>query len=150
MAAYGRPDRQRGLAYLDTEIEEFIGFDALGAQRDFAGKPFSFAPKLQTNLDVDYSWPLSNGMEAFVGGSVAYRSDATADFDSDPLFDIDAYTLVDARLGVTSADGRWRFSVWGRNLTDEYYWHSVIRVQDSVVRVAGQPRTYGISLGVEF
>ncbi|MBD3837581.1 TonB-dependent receptor [Brevundimonas sp.] len=139
-----------GLAYLDTEIEEFIGFDALGAQRDFAGKPFSFAPKLQTNLDVDYSWPLSNGMEAFVGGSVAYRSDATADFDSDPLFDIDAYTLVDARLGVTSADGRWRFSVWGRNLTDEYYWHSVIRVQDSVVRVAGQPRTYGISLGVEF
>lgn len=139
-----------GVAYLDTEIEEFIGFDALGAQRDFAGHPFSFAPEWQFSLDVDYAWPLDNGMEGFVGGSVSYRSDASADFDSDPLFDIDGYALVDARVGVTSADGRWRFSAWGRNLTDEYYWHSVIRVQDSVVRITGQPRTYGVSLGFTF
>lgn len=139
-----------GVAYLDTKIEDFIGYDALGVRRDFAGRPFSFAPKWQGNVDVDYSWDLPNGMGAFVGGSVSYRSATTADYDSSPLFDIDSYPLVDARAGVTSGDGQWRFSVWGKNLTDEYYANSVIRVQDTVVRVAGLPRTYGVSLGVKF
>lgn len=139
-----------GVAYLDTEIDEFVGYDALGARRDFAGKPFSFAPKWQNNIDIDYEWPLGNGRTGFVGASAAYRSHSSADFDSDPLFDIDAYTLVDGRIGLKTDDGKWKFSVWGKNLTDEYYAHSVIRVQDTVVRVAGMPRTYGVSLGVEF
>lgn len=139
-----------GLAYLDTEIDQFVGFDALGVRRDFVGKPFSFAPEWQNNLDIDYEWPIGNGRTGFVGASAAYRSDASADFDSDPLFKIDAYTLVDGRAGIKTDDGKWKFSVWGKNLTDEYYWQSVIRIQDSVVRVAGMPRTYGISLGVEF
>jgi iron complex outermembrane recepter protein len=139
-----------GLAYLDTEIDEFIGFDALGRRRDFVGQPYSFAPEWQNNIDIDYEWQVGAGRTGFVGVSAAYRSDSSADFESDPLFDIDAYTLVDGRVGIKTDDGRWKFSVWGKNLTDEYYWHSVIRVQDSVVRVAGMPRTYGVSLGVEF
>lgn len=139
-----------GVAYLNTEIEEFTGYDALGVLRNFEGHAFSFAPKWQNNLDIDYEWPVSDGRTGFVGVSAAYRSDASADFFSGPLFDIDAYTLVDGRFGVRTDDGRWKFAAWGRNLTDEYYWQSVIRVQDSVVRVAGMPRTYGVSLSYDF
>ena len=139
-----------GLAYLHTEIEQFSGYDQLGRPRDFTGASFSFAPEWQANLDAEYVWPMQGGMEGFVGGSVAYRSDTSADFGSDPLFDIDAYTLVDARAGVNSGDGAWRFAVFARNLTDEYYWHSVIRVQDTVVRLPGQPRTFGVSISYDF
>ncbi len=139
-----------GTAYLDTEIEKFNGFDALGATRDFSGQPFSFAPEWQFNLDLDYRWSLGRELLAFAGAGVTHHSATTADFDSNPLFDIDAYTLVDLRAGVESADGRWQVTAWGRNVTDEYYWQSVIRVQDSVVRVAGMPATYGVAAAYRF
>ena len=138
-----------GVAYLNTEIDEFVGFDALGAQRDFAGNSFSFAPELQVNFDGEYEWPISDVMSGFVGGGASYKSESSADFESDPLFDIDAYTLVDLRAGVRSDNG-WRLTFWGKNVTDEYYWNSAIRVQDTVVRVTGMPRTYGMTLGLDF
>lgn len=139
-----------GSAYLNTQIDEFTGFAAIGNARDFSGQPFSFAPKWQHNLDVDYQWPLGDSLKAFVGGGLTHRSDSTSDFGSDPLFDIDAYTLVDVRAGVASADEKWRVWAWSQNLTDEYYWHSVIRVQDSIVRIAAIPRTYGVTLSYRF
>src|SRR5690606_15179212 len=139
-----------GSAYLYTQIDEFTGFAAIGDARDFSGQPFSFAPEWQHNLDVDYEWPVGDSLKAFVGGGLTHRSDSTSDFGSDPLFDIDAYTLVDVRVGVASADDKWRVWAWSQNLTDEYYWHSVIRVQDSIVRIAAMPRTYGVTLSYRF
>jgi len=47
---------------------------------------------------------------------------------------------------VGAADGSWRFAIWGRNVTDEYYWNNVARAIDTVTRYAGMPTTYGVSL----
>ncbi|MBU3993889.1 MAG: TonB-dependent receptor [Alphaproteobacteria bacterium] len=139
-----------GLAYLDTKIDNWsTGYDALGVQRDLAGHPFSFAPKWQANADVDYEYSIGESMKAFVGAGMTYHSSASADFNSGPLFAIDPYTLIDARLGLKDTKNGWRVSVWGKNLFNKYHWDSVIRVQDTVVRTPAMPATYGITLGFD-
>ena len=38
-----------------------------------------------------------------------------------PFKDQDAYTLVNGRIAIGSADDRWTLELWGQNLTDEDY-----------------------------
>ena len=48
------------------------------------------------------------------------------------------------RAGVASSDGRWRLGLYGKNLTDEYYWNNVVSSSDAVARFAARPATYGV------
>jgi outer membrane receptor protein involved in Fe transport len=50
------------------------------------------------------------------------------------------------QLGVSSADGRWRAALWGKNITNKYYWTDVFRESDNVSRHVGMPATFGIKL----
>lgn len=61
---------------------------------------------------------------------------------------INERALLDARLGVESADGRRWLWAWGRNITDEHYWNQTQHVNDVLLRFTGMPRTYGVSLSV--
>lgn len=40
--------------------------------------------------------------------------------------------------------------VWGRNVGDTYYWNNVIKAQDNVIRYAGRPATWGVTVSHEF
>ena len=67
-----------------------------------------------------------------------------------PLLKIDAYALLDLRAGIKSDDGTWRFSIWGRNVTNKYYWTTADHIADTTVRYTGKPATYGATLSVRF
>ena len=59
------------------------------------------------------------------------------------------------KIGVESNDGRWRVSLWGRNLTDEVYktrlfdLSGLTFVAQKLISL-GQPRQYGIRLRLSF
>ena len=59
-------------------------------------------------------------------------------------------TLVDAQAGVETSDGRWRFQLWGRNLTNEVYATTLVRRQEAIVRTTGMPVTYGARVSWRF
>jgi iron complex outermembrane recepter protein len=61
-----------------------------------------------------------------------------------------AGTLLNASVGIHTLDGKWGLSVWGNNLTDEYYWLSVTQNANTVIRFPGKTRTYGASLTYRF
>ena len=63
---------------------------------------------------------------------------------------MDGYALLDLRAGYVSEDEKWKVMLWGKNVTDEYYWTSVIPSSDNMARFAGRPATYGITLGYSF
>lgn len=137
--------------YVSSEVtRSFLNIDPLGAPLDFKGQPFPNTPQWQLSSDVGYEWPLNDRLKAFVGANASYQSSTNSQFGELPLFDVDSYTLLDLRAGLESADGRWRATMWGRNVTDTYYWSSATRGQDAVVRYAGQPATYGISLSFRY
>ena len=56
-------------------------------------------------------------------------------------------------LGWESEDGRWNASIWGKNLTNKQYFTSRVDLLAGFgfdYNHIGNPRTYGITLGMEF
>jgi outer membrane receptor protein involved in Fe transport len=58
--------------------------------------------------------------------------------------------LLDLRAGVEMGDDRYRVWVWGKNVTDEYYWTNVFAGGNAISRFAGRPAMYGVSLSARF
>jgi iron complex outermembrane receptor protein len=141
-----------GATYIETQIDgAFSNFSQFGGPpQSFSGNQFPYSPKVQVNADLEYKRPLTDAITGFAGIDVTYRSHAKAGLENDPRLVIDGYTLVDLRAGVQSADGLWKAMVWGRNVGDTYYWNNVLKAQDNVIRYAGRPATWGLTVSHEF
>lgn len=138
----------RGAAsYINSRVtRSYLTPDPYGALIDLKGEGFPNTPRWQLTGGFDYKAPVSGTIDAFFGADVNYRSKTVAAFGSDPFFAIDGYALVNLRAGIKSSDDRWRAELWGRNVTNTYYWNGVSHVIDSVSRVAGMPATYGLTV----
>lgn len=152
-------------SYIDSKILEFSNFSRTNSFTDFSGSPIPYTPKWQLNASADYKWQVGN-VKPFVGASYNWRSDQNAniggsrgivlpansrnDYAFDDLFKIKSYGVLDLRAGVEAADGAWKLSVWGKNVTNKYYSTNVQTAYDAIVRFAGMPVTYGVTLGVKF
>ena len=136
--------------YVNTSIDRFTGFDALAHFGDQSDTPFPFSPRWQSITNIDYAFPVSAGINGFAGGSLIYSSKTFAGVGARDLLRIDAYTLLDLRMGIELDDGRYRVWVWGKNVTNEYYWSNVLPYGNAVSRFPGQPATYGVSLSARF
>jgi iron complex outermembrane recepter protein len=51
---------------------------------------------------------------------------------------------------VGSANDRWKLSLWGRNITNKYYWTNAYKIADIAARFAGRPATYGATLSLRY
>lgn len=139
-----------GGSYIDSKIlDNYTGFDATGAVRNFGGEAFPNTPKWHAIANADYKWGVGSRLEAFVGGGLSYQSRSNSQLGELPLLATKAYTLIDLRAGIAASDERWRVTVWGRNITDSYYWTTANANLDTTVRFAGMPATYGVTLSLK-
>ena len=136
--------------YVETEVDRFMGFDARAHFGDHSGTPFPFSPKWQSITNMDYAVPVSPRMKGFVGGSLTYNSRTFSGVGALDILRIDPFALLDLRAGLELDDGRYRIWVWGKNVTDEYYWNNVLANANAIARFVGQPATYGVSLSARF
>jgi outer membrane receptor protein involved in Fe transport len=135
------------ITYLDAKITRFFGIDGLGNQpADLSGTRFPYTPKVTAAADLEYARPVNEHINWFLGSGVTYNSSTNAGIGEPAPLAIDAYALLDLRAGVRAADGRWSITAFGRNVTDTYYWTTVQKPQDTLVRFAGMPATYGVAI----
>ena len=66
---------------------------------------------------------------------------------NDPL-SVPGYVLLDLRAGVSH--GGWTFQIWGRNVTNKWYWNSSTHVNDVLLHYTGMPTTYGATFSYRF
>lgn len=141
----------------------FYGFDPFSQYADFTGQPFPSAPKFQATLDAEYDWQFRDNIRGFVGGTLTYTSDTTTFFvnptplqpvgpvvpahPNDPT-EVPSYALLDLRAGIES--GPWRVQVFGRNVTDKYYWTGAYHVNDILQHYTGMPATYGVTVSYRY
>ncbi len=85
---------------------------------DVAGRQLANAPRWKVTAGGSYEAPLSDAVNAFIDGNVVYRSSFTTSASPDPNLIIGAYALVDGRVGVRSADGRFGLALFVKNLTN--------------------------------
>lgn len=138
------------LTLLQTEYGEFNTFDFAGRPTNAAGDAFLYSPETTTSLTLLYDRDLNEKFGLFGALNGRWQSDSTAGDPDNPLYDIDAYGVLNGSIGVYTLDDRWEFSVWGKNLTDEYYWQQITSNANVILRFAGRPRTYGASLSMRF
>ena len=155
--------------YLNTKVKSFVGFDVYGGPNvNFAGDDLSYAPAFTYSLGFDYRIPVGDGY-LFTGANLMgqTKSDAIIGAGSTVVppatlaagygksitphyFEIDGYATVDARLGYEAEEGNWKVMVFGKNITNEYYYTNVVASSEGGARSIGRPATYGISFGVKY
>ncbi|HKR86981.1 MAG TPA: TonB-dependent receptor, partial [Phenylobacterium sp.] len=134
-----------------SEIEgSFINGTSASTTVDFGGQPFPYTPKWSGNTDAEYRWGLNNDLTAFVGGNVSYQTPTNGSVGQPELFRLRGYALLDLRAGISGPNDRWTASLWGRNVTNVYYWTAATRGSDAAVRYAGMPATYGLSFNFRY
>ncbi|WP_176590819.1 TonB-dependent receptor [Sphingobium sp. EM0848] len=150
---------------LDSKVTKFVGLDTAGGSIDYKGSVIPYTPKYQLRLSADYKWRMGSA-EPFVGVVYSTRSKAsaniggarglvlTSDFASsvpiEDTYTIPGYSLVDLRAGASFADGRWRVTVFGKNVFDKYYVTNIFTDYDTIARFSGQPATYGVTVAFKF
>ncbi len=137
--------------YIHSRVtSHFVNYDALGNVADFYGEKFPFTPKWSGQFNGYYEHPLSASISAFLGGNVTYQSKTTSAFGDNALVDNIAYALLDLQAGIEAPDGNWRVTLFGKNVTNKYYWTDAFRETDNVSRHVGMPATYGITFSKKF
>jgi iron complex outermembrane receptor protein len=151
-----------GATYLKSKVKSdysatadgFAVYNAAGYTGNFKGSELPYTPKFSTNIDAQYSVPVSDNLEAFLGGGLTYQSKQNTTFHNDGLpaddFYIKGYALLDVRAGVSSSDGRWRASIYGRNITNKSYVTAISTYLDTLIRYRGKPTVYGLSLSYKY
>jgi iron complex outermembrane receptor protein len=154
------------VTYLNSKILDYTGVNIVGQPNySSAGDPLPFTPKWSGVFNVDYKMETAHGAP-FIGLTVNARSNADAalsarrvDYVDSPntsvrpgitcVYCIAGYATVDARIGYEADGGKWRVSVWAKNMLNKYYWTNVISSYEAAARAAGMPATYGITFGVK-
>ncbi len=152
--------------WLDGSIDKYVGDDtedgpaALGTKKSFAGSPIPYTPKYQISTNVDYKFDIGDRLRGFVGANLNMRSSSIASIGGrNPvgavaevplIYRIDSYATLDGQIGVDTADGRYRFMLWAKNLTNSYYFNNSIIAYDTIARFAAMPRTFGFSARARF
>lgn len=154
---------QGGVTYADTTIEDFGAALAL-FRPERQDDTLSFAPELSATLSTTFEQPIDAfGASLMFRGNVGakYTSDYNTGSNLDPRKIQNAFTLVNARVGLGSADQRWTVELWAQNLTDEEYVEVAFdaTLQGSstgatptsmIDAFLGAPRTYGLTARIQF
>jgi iron complex outermembrane recepter protein len=139
-----------GGTYIKTRVGgHFSGYDFRGAPVDFSGKEFNYSPPWSVTFDAEYRFSVGSGLQAYLGFGGLYNDRTFSDLGESPDDRLPAYTLLDARVGLESEAG-WRAGFWVRNMTDRWYWITNQLGGDTAIRIAGMPRTFGLSAQYRF
>ena len=134
------------VAYLDTEITRYQQVDPVNSvwpdvvTFDASGEPLDNSPEWQANSTLTWITAITDSLDLLIAGDVTYKSDSETVNQT-----IEGYTLYNARIGVSNNDGTWSLMAWGRNITDEYYYHSESISNCCSIRLNGQPEMYGVT-----
>ena len=138
-------------SYIDAEYKEFI----VAGVNQAANRVFQNTPRNSANLRANYDIPLpvmGYAGKVTLSASVAHRG-ATNQFETVSVLDQDSYNLWDASVLWTSADGKIRTALHGRNLNNVRYktggyLFPTLGNEGTLTAFYGNPRT--VSATVEY
>jgi iron complex outermembrane receptor protein len=143
------------LNYAQSELDE--DDPSLGG---LEGEQLPGIPEWTFSLKGNWSFPLGETLEGFIGGGVAYQDERKTSFiggvgsdgsviePTNPNYTTKDYTTMDLRVGVSL--GRYRLSLYTNNLTNEYAYHTAGTVGTLGTAAILKPRTIGAVFTAEW
>lgn len=137
-------------------VELDLNDGTIDGRTDATGNEVPLSPKWNLSLVGQYdhslnaSWDWMGRVE-YQYVDTRYSADGSANFDADEL--LPSYDVFNARVGVTSTDGKWGIHIWAKNLLDE---NELVENRFSGFGYPKkeqrymEPRTYGVTLDFYF
>jgi iron complex outermembrane receptor protein len=137
-----------GVGLLSTSIRKGIVSGV-----DVTGNRLSNAPKLTFTGGFDATVINNDSGRFSLHGDLSYASNQFFEVLNVPRLNQPGYALASAHIDWESANGRWSASIWGKNLTQHFYFTSRVDLLAGFgfdYNHIGTPRTFGISGGIKF
>lgn len=134
--------------YIDGGIDKDGAFSPA-----FSGARFRLQPEWQASGGITIDKEFGNGIRVFATPSVTYRSRIFFEVPNNPLISQDAVTLVNARAGVSFAEGKYELAGFIRNATDEDYLLDAGNTGGAFTIptfIPAEPRFYGVEVTAKF
>ncbi|WP_296719374.1 TonB-dependent receptor [Erythrobacter sp.] len=136
------------VGYIDGGIDEDGAFSPA-----FSGARFRLQPEWQAagGFTVDYEF--GNGMRLFATPSITHRSRIFFEVPNNPLISQAAVTLVNARGGLSFADGRYEIAGFIRNATNEDFLLDAGNTGGAFgipTFIPAEPQFYGVEVSARF
>jgi outer membrane receptor protein involved in Fe transport len=120
---------------------------------DYAGNRLVGAPEWNWTVVTEYEIPLFGWGSLTPRWDFNYRSKAYLDPQMVDPISQDGYWVHNARITYRTPDGRMELALWARNLRGEAYKidaFDLTHEHDSILEVWGEPRTYGVTLSLNW
>jgi iron complex outermembrane receptor protein len=136
-----------GLGWLDSQIKEGI---VQGVS--VSGNQLPNAPRVSLSYGADWTIKESDWGKLSLNVNGSLVGAQYFDTQNNPELRQRSYNTIGARLGVRSANDQFGIALWGKNLTDEYYFTSRVAVTSFGFNYnhVGAPRTYGVTIDAKF
>jgi iron complex outermembrane receptor protein len=162
------------VTYLDASFGFFCNNDPLyptqptspscvGATRDgqplpagavqLRGNALAQAPKWQSNVSAQYTFPLTDGLNLTARADYKWQSRTYFDIYNNLQNSQDAYGLLNGSLELATSDRAWSLLAWIRNAADKRYVSQGSAGSGANAAVTGSlglPRMYGLTLTHQF
>lgn len=131
-------------AYLNATYDEFNDLSG----RDFTGNTLRQAPRHSLYLALYYERPFYEG-RLRVRADYRYQGKSFREPDNSVTIQ-PAFDLVDASVAYESVGNRWEATLWAKNLMDKEYITHLYVLGGNDFALFGTPRTYGLTLTLNF
>jgi len=129
-------------------------------QQDVRDGETPATPHWRVNLNPRYETSISNSLNGFVQVDAAYQSSQQFAIEQDPFQVQEAYTLVDASIGVRESGSRYSVILFVKNLLDKNYYvtsqgsnllpSNLNLVEKYAIRPKDADRYLGVTVGFKF
>ena len=138
---------------LTPELLVYTGVNLMDAEiqnGDYEDQTPAHAPDFTINGLVSYTAPQAiSGFRPFAQFDYSYTDSNQFILPNHPGAVQNSYTLLNARIGIRSDNGRWELAGWGRNLSDKEYFSEIFGPASGFLPGRlhyGPPRIFGVSL----
>ena len=138
---------------LTPELLVYTGVNLMDAEiqnGDYEDQTPAHAPDFTINGLVSYTASQAiSGFRPFAQFDYSYTDSNQFILPNHPGAVQNSYTLLNARIGIRSDNGRWELAGWGRNLSDKEYFSEIFGPASGFLPGRlhyGPPRIFGVSI----
>jgi outer membrane receptor protein involved in Fe transport len=121
-------------------------------QCDRTGDPLPYNPEDRAFVAATQNFAVGNN-NLWIRAEWSYASSQFTDGDLDPLTEQDSFSIVNLRLGLDIDSWNSTLTLWGRNITDERWYHGSFDAPIQLGRMnsyPSEPATYGVTFQMNF
>ena len=102
-----------------------------GPGQDLSGQPTAVAPLVTATIGGSYEAPLNDRLRYGITMDARYSGAYLGSSFGEPLSRNSSYVSLDASIRVRTDDSRWELALIGKNLTNKFYFNSILDAPNS-------------------